>query len=164
MTKILLCLGFIFVGLAIAQNVHADDSANDKPVTIQKIYDKLVYGDKIPAAQPDRLQESQDMTPEESEAIMLQLAMCWSPPVEATNKENMLVIIDAEFNKDGSYKSIKLSKKMKSRYNSSPLFHKAAETALRAVRVCSPLKNLPPEKFEAWQIMELHFDPKYMLQ
>ncbi len=50
-----------------------------------------------------------------------------------------------------------------SRYNSDSFFRAAADSALRAVHECSPLKNLPPEKYDTWHYMELNFDPKDML-
>jgi hypothetical protein len=46
------------------------------------------------------------------------------------------------------------------RYTSEPFFRAAADSALRAVFKCSPLKNLPPEKYGSWREMELNFDPQ----
>ena len=37
------------------------------------------------------------------------------------------------------------------------------QSAVRAVHKCSPLKNLPPEKYGSWREMEINFDPKEML-
>ena len=39
-----------------------------------------------------------------------------------------------------------------------------AESARRAVQVCSPLQNLPVEKYEQWRELTINFDPKEMLR
>lgn len=99
----------------------------------------------------------------EKDAIMGQLAKCWNPPAGAKDAQNLKVVINAEFNTDGSYIRSEIADESRSRYNSDPFFRAAADAALRAVRMCSPLKNLPPEKYEYWRYMELHFDPKELL-
>ncbi len=106
---------------------------------------------------------SQMMSMSETDAIMSQLAKCWSPPAGAKDAQNLVVVINAEFGLDGGYIKAEIADESRSRYNSDPFFRTAAESALRAVRQCSPLKNLPPEKYEVWKAMELHFDPREML-
>ena len=39
-----------------------------------------------------------------------------------------------------------------------PVFRAFAESAVRAVRACSPLK-LPPESFQVWRNIIFNFDP-----
>ncbi len=112
----------------------------------------------------NRFDPTQAMSISEKNAIMSQLAHCWNPPAGAKNAQELVVVVDAEFNSDGSYVRAELADESKSRYNSDTFFRAAADSALRAVRQCSPLKNLPPEKYETWRVMELHFDPREMLQ
>ena len=38
-----------------------------------------------------------------------------------------------------------------------------SDSALRAVHKCSPLKNLPIDKYGSWRAMELNFDPQDLL-
>ena len=38
-----------------------------------------------------------------------------------------------------------------------------AESALRAVRICQPLK-VPPTGYEKWKDLQLNFDPTEMLK
>jgi hypothetical protein len=38
-----------------------------------------------------------------------------------------------------------------------------AESALRAVKLCNPLK-VPPTEYEKWKEMQLNFDAKEMLK
>lgn len=103
------------------------------------------------------------MSMSERDLIMSQLAKCWSVPAGAKDAQNLVVVIDAEYNSDGSYIKVALSSDSQARYNSDTFFRAAADSALRAVKECSPLKNLPPEKYNSWRVMELRFDPKYML-
>jgi len=42
-------------------------------------------------------------------------------------------------------------------------FRTAAESAVRAVRLCTPLKNLPTTKYDRWQEITLTFNPREML-
>ncbi len=46
---------------------------------------------------------------------------------------------------------------------SDPLYRVAAETAMRAVRRCSPFDKLPKEKYDSWKEMTMTFDPSEML-
>ena len=92
------------------------------------------------------------MSMSERDAIMSQLAKCWTVPAGAKDAQNLVVVIDAEYNSDGSYLQVRLPSESVARYN-----------AMRAVKECSPLKNLPPETYETWRAMELSFDPKFML-
>lgn len=112
----------------------------------------------------NRFDPSQNMSISEKDAIMGQLARCWNPPAGAKNAHELVVVIDAEFNNDGSYIKAEIADESRSRYNSDSFFRAAADAALRAVRQCSPLKNLPPGKYDTWRAMELHFDPREMLQ
>ena len=47
------------------------------------------------------------------------------------------------------------------RMTSDSFFRSAAENARRAVYRCSPF-DLPPRKYEIWQVMTLRFDPSRM--
>ncbi len=111
-----------------------------------------------------RFDPSMQMSISEKDAIMGQLAKCWNPPAGAKNAHELVVVINAEFNSDGSFIKAEIASESRGRYNSDPFFQAAADAALRAVRQCSPLKNLSPEKYNAWGSMELHFDPREMLQ
>jgi colicin import membrane protein len=47
------------------------------------------------------------------------------------------------------------------RMSSDPVFRAFAESAVRAVRSCSPLK-LPPESYQVWRNIIFNFDPSLM--
>ncbi|MFW0776483.1 MAG: hypothetical protein ACN2B6_02030 [Rickettsiales bacterium] len=99
----------------------------------------------------------------EKDAIMSQIAKCWSVPAGAKNAQDLVVIVHANYNKDGSYINVKLADEQKGRYSRDSFFRAAADSAIRAVKLCSPLQGLPAERYNGWSELELYFDPKYML-
>jgi outer membrane biosynthesis protein TonB len=103
------------------------------------------------------------MSMSEKDAIMSQLAKCWSVPAGAKDAQNLVVMINAEYNSDGSVIKAELAQGSLLRYNTDDFFRAAADSAIRAVKMCSPLSGLPPEKYETWRMMELQFDPRFML-
>jgi len=89
--------------------------------------------------------------------IKYQIEKCWQiPPSVATTSGE--VVLRIRLNKDGSLVDVKVVDAAK--YNSNQGMKLLAESALRAVEKCSPLRNLPAEKYSSWQDMELGFDPQ----
>lgn len=103
------------------------------------------------------------MSLSEKDAIMSQLARCWNVPAGARDAQNLVIVLNAEYNSDGSYLSVELARESMGRYATDTFFRAAADAAIRAVKQCSPLVGLPPEKYQTWRLMELQFDPKLML-
>lgn len=103
------------------------------------------------------------MSMSEQDAIRSQIAACWSVPAGAKDAHNLIVVLRLQLEEDGTVISVELSGDSKARYGSDSFFRSAADSAMRAVRQCSPLKNLPPEKYGTWRDMELTFDPRDML-
>jgi len=83
---------------------------------------------------------------------------CWSPPAGLSAAKNLVVTVTFSLNRDGSLSGTPQVKPTAS----SPLFQAAAESALRAIRKCMPLK-LPSDQYESWKEIEVSFDPR-MLQ
>ncbi len=98
----------------------------------------------------------------EKDAIREQFKRCWNPPAGAKDASNLIVTLDIKLNADGSVTDVKLAQDS-SRYNSDSFFRAAADSAMRAVHECSPLKNLPADKYGSWNDMELTFDPKDLI-
>lgn len=103
------------------------------------------------------------MSMSEKDAIMSQLARCWNVPAGAKDAQNLVVVLNAEYNVDGSYIRVELARESMLRYSTDSFFRAAADAAIRAVKECSPLKDLPPQKYNTWRVMELRFDPQFML-
>lgn len=102
------------------------------------------------------------MSLSEIDAIRNQVAKCWNVPAGAKDAQNLVVVLRLQLASDGSVLKVELARDQ-SRYESDSFFRAAVDSARRAVEECSPLKNLPPEKYATWRDMEMTFDPKEML-
>lgn len=107
-----------------------------------------------------RTEVSEKLTGSQLDAIRRQIERCWNPPVGARDAENLVVELRVQLRRDGTVQQARI---ISTERMSDPFYRSAAESALRAVRICSPLENLPPEKYEAWRDMRLTFDPREML-
>ena len=123
---------------------------------------------KNPRLDMDRLIKSQQerasprMTMSEIDTIRFQIQQCWSVPLEVRHAEDLQVQIRIFLNPDGSLaKAPQIVNSLRMQHDE--FWRSAAESARRAVLKCSPLKNLPPEKYEHWREITLTFDPKEML-
>ena len=83
----------------------------------------------------------------------------WSPPIGASDAENLIVDIFMEFNKEGY---ILKAEWVNKGFNANNSFYKAAaNAAIRAVKDAEPMP-LPISKFSQWKTLTLRFDPKKM--
>ncbi len=105
---------------------------------------------------------SANLTASELSALSQQLARCWSLPAGVKDAQNLIVDLDVTINPDRTVAAAKVVDQ--GRMASDPAFAVAARAAQRALRMpqCTPLM-LPPEKYQEWQSMTIHFDPKEML-
>ena len=99
----------------------------------------------------------------EEDALRAQIFGCWSVPLGLPYDKNLLVRIKLKLKKDGTIlKSEILDHERMNRPNQK--FYKIlAESALRAIRICQPLK-VPPSGYEKWKDIQLNFDPTEMLK
>src|SRR5215472_6386800 len=97
----------------------------------------------------------------QNEIAMLkaQLMRCWNPPVGVAEAKDLVVTVRFSLNRDGSLSS----EPMVLNRGRNALFQIAAESATRAVRRCQPF-HLPASKYEAWQEVEVNFDPNDMFR
>jgi len=135
----------------------------DKPQKEQLDKNASKSATSAPAAKSNQYNPTLPMSMSEQDAIISQIAKCWTVPAGAKDAHNLVPVLMAEYNSDGSLLSVGLADEIKSRYNSDSFFRAAVDSAIRATKVCSPLKGLPPEKYEDWRLMEIRFDPKFML-
>lgn len=120
-------------------------------------------GEKQEKAVSSQYNENLPLSMSEKDAIRSQIARCWNVPAGAKDAQNLRVVLKIQLNQDGSLIKVDLAGESKDQYNSDSFFRAAADSAMRAVRQCTPLTNLPPEKYATWRDMELTFDPKEML-
>jgi len=100
----------------------------------------------------------------EVDFIKQQIQKCWNVPAGARDSQNLKVRLKVKMNEDGSLKEVKVVDI--SRYGSDGYFRAAADSAVRAVKLCTPLKDLPANKYggdKGWGNMEINFDPKDMI-
>lgn len=91
-------------------------------------------------------------------ALREQIAPCWNPPVGAAGAVDLRVTVRFQLSADGTLDG----QPDIVQWQSAPGFQAAADSALRAVRRCSPL-HLPAEAFDYWRDVQINFDPKDML-
>ena len=99
----------------------------------------------------------------EREAIIQQISKCWIVPSGARDAKSILVKLRVSLSQDGGL--LDLNVVDKSRYDSGQdnFYNAAVDSAVRAVRRCTPLQNLPKEKYSSWKEIELNFDPKELI-
>ena len=98
----------------------------------------------------------------DKDLIKSQIAKCWTVPAGARDAASIKVLVKVIIEKDGTVQATELLDKVK--YSSGDNFYRAAaDSAIRAVKKCSPLKNLPQDKYDSWKELELNFDPKEMI-
>lgn len=134
-----------------AQKEKKDDKKDKKDTSAENKSISNQYNPELP------------MSMSEKDAIRSQIAKCWNVPAGAKDAHELVVVLRIQLEQDGTVTKVELASESKSRYGTDTFFRAAADSAMRAVRQCSPLKNLPPEKFQTWKDMELTFDPKEML-
>jgi len=94
----------------------------------------------------------------EIDTVRRQIERCWNLPTGIKDTSRMPVGIRITMNMDGTVREAFVHEQ--ARTQSDPSYRALAESALRAVLNprCQPFK-LPPDRYEAWQVMELNFDP-----
>ncbi len=111
----------------------------------------------------DTYDASKPLSISEKDAIRGQFVKCWRMPAGARDDFSLAVRVRVLVNSDGTVREVGLVPDQVSRYQSDTFFRAAADSALRAVQLCSPLKGLSTDKYETWKDMELNFDPQEML-
>ena len=92
-------------------------------------------------------------------SISRQITPCWNIPVAAQGIGGLRAELNIVLGPDGSVQSVVPTDA--GRMSRDPVFRAFAESAVRAVRACSPLK-LPPESYQLWRNIIFNFDPSRM--
>jgi hypothetical protein len=103
------------------------------------------------------------MSLSEKDAIKNQIMKCWTVPAGAKDAHDLVIVLRVQYDQGGNAMKVELASQSKARYGRDTFYRAAADSAIRAVRMCSPLKDLKPDNYNAWRDMELHFDPREML-
>ena len=103
------------------------------------------------------------LTLSQEDALRAQIFGCWSVPLGLPYDEDLLVRIKLQLKKDGTIMKSEILDHQRMNRPGQKFYKVLAESALRAVRLCQPLK-VPPTGYEKWKNIQLNFDPTEMLK
>ncbi len=99
----------------------------------------------------------------EEDALKAQIFGCWSIPLGLPFDKNLLVRIKLKLKPDGSVIKSEILDHARMNKPGQGFYKVLAESALRAVRLCQPLR-VPTTGYERWKDLQLNFDAKEMLE
>ena len=103
------------------------------------------------------------LTLSEEDALRAQIFGCWSIPLGLPYDQDLLVRIKLQLKKDGTIMRSEILDHERMNRPGQKFYKVLAESALRAVRLCQPLK-VPPTGYEKWKDLQLNFNPTEMLK
>jgi len=103
------------------------------------------------------------LTLSEEDALKAQIFGCWSIPLGLPYNENLLVRIKLKLKPDGSVIKTEILDHARMNKPGQGFFKVLAESALRAIRLCQPLR-VPTTGYERWKDLQLNFDAREMLE
>ena len=103
------------------------------------------------------------LTLSEEDALRAQIFGCWSVPLGLPYDEDLLVRIKLKLKRDGTIMKSEILDHQRMNRPGQKFYKVLAESALRAVRLCQPLK-VPPTGYEKWKDIQLNFNPSEMLK
>ena len=103
------------------------------------------------------------LTLSEEDALRAQIFGCWSVPLGLPYDKDLLVRIKLQLKKDGTIMKSEILDHQRMNRPGQKFYKVLAESALRAVRLCQPLK-VPPTGYDKWKEIQLNFNPTEMLQ
>tara|TARA_Y100000817_G_C16654168_1_gene454251 strand:- start:123 stop:662 length:540 start_codon:yes stop_codon:yes gene_type:complete len=106
---------------------------------------------------------AQALSLSEEDALRAQIFGCWSVPLGLPYDKNLLVRIQLQLKPDGTILKSEILDHARMNTPGQSFYKILAESALRAVRICQPLK-VPPTGYERWKNLQLNFDPTEMLK
>ena len=99
----------------------------------------------------------------QEDALRAQIFGCWSVPLGLPYDKDLLVRIKLNLKKDGTIMKSEILDHQRMNRPDQKFYKVLAESALRAVRLCQPLK-VPPTGYEKWKELQLNFNPTEMLK
>ena len=103
------------------------------------------------------------LTLSEEDALKAQIFGCWSIPLGLPYNENLLVRIKLSLKPDGTVINSEILDHARMNKPGQGFYKVLAESALRAVRLCQPLR-VPTTGYERWKDLQLNFDAREMLK
>ena len=103
------------------------------------------------------------LTLSQEDALKAQIFGCWSLPLGLPYQENLLVRIKLKLRPDGTVLRSEILDHARMNMPGQGFYKVLAESALRAIRICQPLR-VPPTGYEKWKDLQLNFDANEMLK
>ena len=103
------------------------------------------------------------LTLSEEDALKAQIFGCWSLPLGLPYQKNLLVRIKLKLRPDGTISKSEILDHARMNKPGQGFYKVLAESALRAIRICQPLR-VPPTDYERWKDLQLNFDANEMLR
>jgi len=103
------------------------------------------------------------LTLSQEDALKAQIFGCWSLPLGLPYQENLLVRIRLRLKPDGTVLRSEILDHARMNKPGQGFYKVLAESALRAIRICQPLR-VPPTGYEKWKDLQLNFDANEMLK
>ena len=139
------------------------------PNSIAALIDKSKEEQAETTKKIDKVTQSQDpsmnlsgLTLSEEDALKAQIFGCWSIPLGLPYNENLLVRIKLKLKPDGTLIKTEILDHARMNMPGQGFFKVLAESALRAIQLCQPLK-VPTSGYERWKELQLNFDAREML-
>jgi len=103
------------------------------------------------------------LTLSQEDALKAQIFGCWSLPLGLPYQKNLMVRIKLRLKKDGTVLKSEILDHARMNMPGEGFYKVLAESALRAIRMCQPLR-VPPTGYEKWKDLQLNFDANEMLK
>ena len=103
------------------------------------------------------------LTLSEEDALRAQIFGCWTVPLGLPYDDDLLVRIKLELKQDGTISKSEILDHERMNRPGQKFYKILAESALRAVRICQPLR-VPQTGYEKWKNIQLNFNPSEMLK
>ncbi len=103
------------------------------------------------------------LTLSQEDALKAQIFGCWSLPLGLPYQENLIVRIKLKLKPDGTVLRSEILDHVRMNSPGQGFYKVLAESALRAIRICQPLR-VPPTGYEKWKDLQLNFDANEMLK
>ena len=103
------------------------------------------------------------LTLSQEDALKAQIFGCWSLPLGLPYQEDLMVRIKLKLKPDGTVLKSEILDHARMNKPNQGFYKVLAESALRAIRICQPLR-VPPTGYEKWKDLQLNFDANEMLK
>ena len=137
---------------------------------IAALIDKAKEEEAVKRKKTDKLTQSTQknsfasgLTLSQEDALRAQIFGCWSIPLGLPYDKDLLVRIKLKLKKDGTIMKSEILDHQRMNMPGQKFYKVLAESALRAVRLCQPLK-VPPTGYDKWKELQLNFNPTEMLK